>query len=118
MKQLCTELTGKDPAEPVIFEDNQSAIAMTRNPRFHGRSKHVGIKYHFVRDKVTEGTIKVKYCSTTEMIADVLTKGLTKGLPKAQFVKISFHRRIISYRTVFIGVLYPIGQFSSAYYIL
>ena len=85
LKQLSTELTGKDPAEPtVIFEDNQSAIAMTRNPRFHGRSKHVGIKYHFVRDKVTEGAIKVKYCPTTEMIADVLTK----GLPKAQFVKI------------------------------
>ena len=57
---------------------------MTKNPRFHGRSKHFGIKYHFVRDQVAEGTIKIEYCPTSEMIADMLTK----GLPKVQFVKL------------------------------
>ena len=57
---------------------------MLRNPHFHGQSKHISIKYHFVRDQVTEGTIKVEYCPTTEIIADMLTK----ELPKNQFTKL------------------------------
>ena len=86
IRQLCAELSAKPPIyDPtVIFEDNQSTIAMSHNPQFHGRSKHIGIKYHFVRDQVTKGTIDLKYCPTTEMIADLLTK----GLPKNQFMKL------------------------------
>ena len=85
IRQLCAELSATPPTDPtVIFEDNQSTIAMSRSPQFHGRSKHIGIKYHFVRDQVTEGTIKLKYCPTTEMVADMLTK----GLPKDQFMKL------------------------------
>ena len=57
---------------------------MSRSPQFDDRSKHIRIKYHFVRDQVTEGTIKLKYCPTTEMVADMLTK----GLPKDQFMKL------------------------------
>ena len=84
LRQLTTEINGKPPAEStVIFEDNQSAIAMTKNPQFHGRSKHIAIKYHFIRDKVIDG-IKVQYCPTTEMIADMLTK----GLPTNTFTKL------------------------------
>ena len=85
LRQLTTEINGKPLAEStVIFEDNQSAIAMTKNPQFHGRSKHIAIKYHFIRDKVIDGAIKVQYCPTTEMIADMLTK----GLPTNTFTKL------------------------------
>ena len=49
---------------------------MTKNPTFHGRSKHVAIKYHFTRDEVKKGKINVRYCKTEDMIADMLTKGL------------------------------------------
>ena len=48
----------------VLFEDNQSAI----------RSKHIGIKYHYIRDQVKDGHIELKYWQTDEMIADMLTK--------------------------------------------
>ena len=68
----------------VIFEDNQSAIALSRYPQFHGGSKHNDIKYHFVRDQVTKGTFKLKYCPTTKMVADLLKK----ELPKDQFMKL------------------------------
>ena len=61
-----------------IFTDSQSAIAMANNPKFHGRAKHVDIKYHFVRQLVLKGTIALKYCPTDEMVADVLTKSLDK----------------------------------------
>ena len=67
----------KEPLEPVtVYEDNQSAICMTKNPQFHGRSKHVDIKYHFVRDEVKKGTINIQYCRSENMIADMLTKSL------------------------------------------
>lgn len=75
LKQLNQELTGK--AEPVmIHEDNQSTIAIAKNPQFHGRVKHINIKYHFIREQVSNHNIKLKYCQTSSMIADMLTKGL------------------------------------------
>ena len=77
--QLTSELGIGTPAKATIFEDNQSAIGMTKNPQFHGRSKHIAIKYHFVRDQVGKGTVKLKYCPTKEMVADMLTKGLPKN---------------------------------------
>ena len=49
---------------------------MAKNPRFHGRSKHIAIKYHSIRDETKNGTIDVQYCRTEDMIADMLTKGL------------------------------------------
>ena len=65
-------------AEPVtIYEDNQSAICIAKNPQSHHKTKHVDIKYHYVRDKVQDVTIKIQYCPTNDMIADILTKGLT-----------------------------------------
>ena len=87
MKQLWTELSGRLLTKPItIFGDNQLTIAVTKNPHFHGHSKHDGIKYiSFVRDRVAaERMIKIEYCPTSEMIADVLMKGLSK----VQFVKL------------------------------
>ena len=57
MRQLISEMKAEHPKSIVIHEDNQFAISMTRNP-LHGRSKHISIKYHFVRDHVNEGSIR------------------------------------------------------------
>ena len=85
MRQLTAELEIDAPAEAItIFEDNQSAICMTKNPQFHGRSKHISIKYHFIRDHVNDGVVKLQYCPTGDMVADMLTK----GLPKDQFIEL------------------------------
>ena len=43
----------------------------------HGQSKHIDIKYHFVREKVSEGSIELRYCTTENMLADMFTKGLS-----------------------------------------
>ena len=62
----------------LIYEDNQSAIAIAKNPQFDGgRAKHIEIKHHFVRDQVTQRTIKLQCSHSSEMIADMLTKGLS-----------------------------------------
>ena len=77
LNRLLAELHRKDTSRPaIVYEDNQSAISMTRNPQFHGRSKHIAIKYHFIRDETKKGTIDVRYCRSSDMIADILTKGL------------------------------------------
>ena len=85
IRQLMTELKGQPPEKStLIFKDNQSAIAMTKNPQYHGRSKHVSIKFHFIRDQVSKGSVQVIYCPSSDMLADALTK----GLPKDRFVKL------------------------------
>ena len=78
LRQLLTEL-GKSLEMPtVLFEDNKSSIAMTRNPQFHGRAKHIDIKHHFIREQVSRGKVQLEYCPTAEMTADILTKALSR----------------------------------------
>ena len=84
MRQLSRDIK-IDVSEPtVIFEDNQSTICMTRNPQFHGRAKHIGIKFHFIREQVNNNTIELRYCQTENMIADIFIKGLCQE----KFVKL------------------------------
>ena len=52
-------------------------ISMAKNPQFHGRSKHIDIKYHFIREQVTSGKVQLSYCQSNDMIVDILTKGLS-----------------------------------------
>ena len=85
---LLTDLNTKPPGPTVIYEDNQSAIAMARSPQLHGHAKHISIKYHFILDIATDGRVEVNYCPTQEMIADMLAKGLPKN------VLVKFHTMI------------------------
>jgi hypothetical protein len=59
-----------------IFEDNQGCIALSENPIFHKRTKHIDIRYHFIRERVASGEIELKYVATEHQLADLLTKAL------------------------------------------
>lgn len=60
-----------------IFNDNQSAQKLLLIKEYcHKRTKHIDIRYHFVKDLVQNGYVKVKYLQTESMVADVLTKPL------------------------------------------
>ena len=76
MRELVSDLGNSPINSTVIFEDNQSAISMAKNPQYHRRTKHINIKYHFIREQVANGTICLKYCKTEDMLADLLTKGV------------------------------------------
>ena len=78
LRELTTELVKEPTKSTVIYEDNQSAISMARNPQFHGRTKHIGIKYHYIREEVNNRRVELNYCPTEDMIADVLTKGVSR----------------------------------------
>ena len=54
--------------------DNQPAIALTKNPVLHDRSKHIDVKFHFLRDCVDEGRIVIEFVETGRQLADILTK--------------------------------------------
>ena len=75
MRQLLVDLNCGSTTPTVIYEDNQSSICIAKNPLFHGRTKHIGIKYHFVREQVKNKNVEIVYCPTEDMIADRLTKG-------------------------------------------
>ena len=49
-----------------IWCDNQSCIKMTENPVFHDRTKHIGIKYHYIKDMVEKGAVKFQYVAIEE----------------------------------------------------
>ena len=61
-----------------LYVDNQSAIKLIQNPVAHDRTKHIDIKYHFIRDAQARGIINVEYCPTNDQVADVLTKPLSR----------------------------------------
>ena len=61
-----------------ISVDNQGATSLSKNPVNRQRSKHIDIKYHFVRDLYTKGVLDITYCPTEDMVADVLKKPPTK----------------------------------------
>ena len=60
-----------------LFGDNKGSNALTANPEHHARTKHIDIKYHYIRQLVDDNDVAIQYIPTAEMAADILTKPLT-----------------------------------------
>ncbi|KAK1681900.1 hypothetical protein QYE76_042748 [Lolium multiflorum] len=73
LKGLYAELCGDDSCIN-LFSDSQSAICLTKDQMFHERTKHIDIKYHYIRDIVAQGKLKVCKISTHDNPADMMTK--------------------------------------------
>ena len=88
LRYLASELTGTPLSKPTLLRcDNQSAIKLVDNSdMFHARTKHIDIRYHFIRELVDDKKIRLEYCPTNEMAADLLTK----PLPRARLAALSF----------------------------
>jgi hypothetical protein len=78
IRLLLKELGFEQSGPTIIHEDNTSAISMSTNDGNHSRTKHIDIKYHYVKDLVKENIIQLKWISTNEQIADIFTKPLGK----------------------------------------
>ena len=79
MQNLLSEFDYNLPSAPFkLCMDNNSAIAVAKNPEHHGRMKHLDLRFYWLRGEVEKGTFNVKYIPTDHMVADLLTKPLTK----------------------------------------
>ena len=76
LQDLFAEVTGTECEKVVIQVDNKSAIALTKNPVFHSRSKHIHRRYHFIRECVENDLVEVEHVPGVEQKADILTKAL------------------------------------------
>lgn len=77
---LLHELGLKLPRSPTIYCDNVGATYLCANPVFHSRMKHVALDYHFIRNQVQSGALRVIHISTKDQLADVMTKPLSRAL--------------------------------------
>lgn len=75
LRNLMSELTFKQCVIK-IYCDNQSALKLATSHQSHNRSKHIDVRYHYVRDAIKNKFVEIEYISTQEMPADLLTKGL------------------------------------------
>jgi len=76
--RLLGELTGVEAHLPALMVDNQPAIALAKNPVLHDRSKHIDVKFHFLRDCVDGGRSSLEFVEIDRQLADVLTKPLDR----------------------------------------
>ncbi|KAK8445827.1 hypothetical protein SEVIR_9G391750v4 [Setaria viridis] len=76
LSHLLAELTAKELAIVKLKVDNMSAIALSKNPVHHDRSKHIDVKFHYIRECIDRGIGEVDHVETAEQLADVLTKAL------------------------------------------
>ena len=74
LRRLLGELTGVEAHPPALMVNNQPTIALMKNPVLHDRSKHINVKFHFLRDCVDGGQIVIEFVETGQQLADVLTK--------------------------------------------
>ena len=77
LRSLLAEIIGAEPKPVKMFVDNKSAIALMKNPMFHGRIKHIDTRFHFIWECVEEGKIIVEFIRTEEQRVDSLTKTLS-----------------------------------------
>ncbi|KAG8478195.1 hypothetical protein CXB51_027990 [Gossypium anomalum] len=79
LRKLLDDLNARQMEATKIKVDNQSAVAIAKNPVFHGKTKHFKIKYHFVREAELVKEIYLVHCCSKDQLADVLTKPLAAG---------------------------------------
>ncbi|KAH0725491.1 hypothetical protein KY284_001356 [Solanum tuberosum] len=76
MRRILKEIGHVQAAGTKLMCDNASTIKLSKNPVLHGRSKHIRIRFHFLRDLAREGVINFLFCGTQDQLADLLTKPL------------------------------------------
>ena len=80
LRNLLAEL-GCPQSPTVVYEDNQATIFSLKNlGADHSRTKHIDLRYFFLREKVADGVVIIKYVSTDNNVADALTKPLSPAL--------------------------------------
>jgi hypothetical protein len=78
LARLLGDLIGAESGAPTLKVDNKSAIDLSKNPVHHDRTKHIDIKYHYIRECVDVGRIVLEQISTGDQLTDIPTKSLAR----------------------------------------
>ena len=78
LRRLLGELQLKQWEATHLLCDNKSTIFLTKNPALHSRTKHIDLRFHYIRDLVSNGEVLIDHCKTEVQLADILTKALPK----------------------------------------
>jgi hypothetical protein len=78
LRKLLSGLFGLRLEVTCIWCDNQSCMKLSENQVFHDRSKHIEIKYYYIRDMVQRGAVRLQFVTTEDQVADVFTKPLSR----------------------------------------
>ncbi|WRX25989.1 Reverse transcriptase [Theobroma cacao] len=79
LRKLLMDIKFEQKFPTDLFIDNKSAISIVKNPVWHGKTKHINVKYHAVRDIVEKNEINVQYCPSELQLADIFTKPFQKS---------------------------------------
>ena len=79
LKSLINKLsTGQEISDVQLYIDNNAAMKLAKNPEFHGRTKHIELRHHFLRERVLDGELTLTRVDTKNNLADILTKPLPR----------------------------------------
>lgn len=76
MRRILKEIGHEQDEEMVLFCDNTSTIKLSKNAVMHGKSKHIRVRYHFLRELTREGIVELVHCNMEDQLADIMTKPL------------------------------------------
>ncbi|KAL5761520.1 hypothetical protein ACOSP7_005729 [Xanthoceras sorbifolium] len=79
IRKILTDLDDVQADPCVLLCDNISAISMAKNPVQHGRTKHINVKFHAIREAQRNSEVKMIHCRSEEQVADIFTKALASG---------------------------------------
>ena len=80
LRRLLGSLNQNQTKETVLYGDNMGAIHLSKNPKDHARTKHIDIRFHFIRDMLESGDIILNYIESRENVADTFTKPLPRNM--------------------------------------
>jgi hypothetical protein len=92
VRKLLNGLSIPRPRAACLWCDNIGAKYLSANPVFHVRTKHIGIDYHFLQERVLAKLLDIRFISTTDQIVD----GFTKALPKRSTIKFRDNLNLVS----------------------
>jgi hypothetical protein len=83
LRRISEDMKQHKQEATIIHCDNQSTIAMTKNPMSHSCTRHIETRHHFIKELVDKGSIKMSYCGTDDQLADIFTK----PIPSDKFIR-------------------------------
>jgi hypothetical protein len=99
IRQLLNEVGMNVNDSSIVHQDNLSTMAIAMNPIQHQRVKHMDVKVHFIRDHLEKKDVKLIYCPTEDMVADILTKALPRPAHQ-KFTELLGLKSLVALQTV------------------